>query len=93
MVGYRGVPCASSPRNATAGSAELRSVALQEDPAAQQPRIARRRCSGTTGSPDTDPRLDELRALIDEVEARPGAATGTAACGCTGPALRRRPWS
>ncbi|MDE0450102.1 MAG: ABC transporter permease [Spirochaetaceae bacterium] len=53
-----------------AGRAELRSVALQEDPAARS-RASLQALQRHYRLADTDPRLGELRALIDEVERDP----------------------
>ena len=53
-----------------AGRAELRSVALQEDAAARS-RASLDAVQRHYRLPDTDPRLGELQALIDEVEADP----------------------
>ena len=53
-----------------AGRAELRSVALQEDPAARS-RASLQAVQRHYRLPDSDPRLGELRALIDEVERDP----------------------
>ncbi len=53
-----------------AGRAELRSVALQEDPAARS-RASLQALQRHYRLADSDPRLGELRALIEEVERDP----------------------
>ena len=53
-----------------AGRAELRSVALQEDPAARS-RATLQAVQRHYRIADTDPRLGELRALLAEIEADP----------------------